>query len=245
MIDPTKSITLSRTFLDLTHLISKTMPVYPGEPHPQFKDIRTIDRDGVQVTCVLFGSHTGTHVDAPCHFIAGANGVDKVPLDRFIGEAIVLDVSKAHATGITSADLEEHSDRIRSDDIVLLYTGTSDKWDAREGDVQTGFSYLEPSAAAWIARHEVKCVGIDSFSLEKFGSKRGLAHKELLSKGIGIIENLNSNLKKFADKRVFLMCLPLPLEGIDAAPARAILFEMIDDGNGVRNFKTAEGVSKQ
>jgi arylformamidase len=255
MVGTSRQITLSRTFLDLTHLISETMPVYPGEPAPQFLDIRTIQKDGVKVTEISIGSHTGTHVDAPCHFIAGTNGIDQIPLDRFIGEAVILDVSKVHAEGITDVDLEEQSDKIRSGDIVLLYTGTSDKWnnEIEGGGIQTNFSYLEPSAASWIVQHEIKCVGIDSYSIEKFGSKEGLAHKELLSKGVGVIENLNSNLKRFAGKRMFLMCMPLLLEGIDAAPARAILFEIIDnngnsDGehNLNRNGKTGRrGVAKK
>lgn len=238
MIGPSRSITLSRTFLDLTHLISETMPVYPGEPKPQFRGIRTIEKSGVKVTEISLGSHSGTHVDAPCHFIAGASGVDRVSLDRFVGEAIILDVSKVNAEGITDRHLEEQSDKIRSGDIVLLYTGTSDKWhdEVRREEIQTNFSYLEPSAASWIVQHEIKCVGIDSFSVEKFDSKEGLAHKELLSKGVGIIENLNSNLKKFAGKRMFLMCMPLLLEGLDAAPARAILFEIIDS-NGYNDVE--------
>ncbi len=255
MTGSSRSVTLSRTFLDLTHLINETMPVYPGEPRPQFRGIRTIEKDGVKVTEISFGSHTGTHVDAPCHFISGTNSVDLIPLDRFVGEAVILDVSKALAEGITDIDLEKQSDKVRRGDIVLLYTGTSDKWngEVEGGGAQTDFSYLEYSAAAWMVQHEIKCVGIDSFSIEKFGSKEGLAHKELLSKGVGIIENLNSNLKKIAGKRMFLMCMPLLLEGIDAAPARAILFEIIDNnGNNdvkysvSRNGKTGRrGVAKK
>lgn len=219
-------IQISRTFSDLTRLISEEMPVFPGEPRPKFQAVRTIDKDGVNVTRVAFGTHTGTHVDAQSHFNADSIGVDTIPLDSFVGEAAIVGVAKNKAAGVAEADLDEHSNQIRRGDIVLLYTGTSDRWGA---DVGTDFSYLEPSAAVWLVRHGIKCVGIDSFSVEKYGSRDGLAHKELLSNGIAIIENLSSELKKFVGRRMFLVCLPLPLHGLDAAPARAILFEMAHD----------------
>jgi arylformamidase len=122
--------------------------------------------------------------------------------------------------GITGAGLEACSALVRSGDIVLFYTGASDR------KTETDFSYLEPSAAQWVVDRGLKCVGIDSPSVEKCGSREGVAHKKLLSNNIGIIENLNSNLKKFAGKRMFLVCLPLLLEGVDAAPTRAVLFDM-------------------
>ncbi|HET6779713.1 MAG TPA: hypothetical protein VFH09_00965, partial [Nitrososphaera sp.] len=77
-----------------------------------------------------------------------------------------------------------------------------------------------------IVNHKIKCIGIDTLSIEKYGSKDAPTHKLLLSEGIGIIENLD-NLKQFVTKRMFLVCLPLPFEAIDGSPARAILFEMI------------------
>jgi kynurenine formamidase len=228
-----KTVKISSTFSDLTRLISEEMPVFPGEPKPQFAPIRTIEKDGVNVTRITLGSHAGTHVDAPGHFILGGAGVDKVPLESFVGEAAILDIPKEKdAPGIAGRDLDAHSDMVKRGDIVLLYTGTADRWSA---SAQAGnFSYLEPSAAAWMVRHGVKCVGIDSFSVEKYESKGGAAHRELLSNGVGIIENLGPNLKKFAGKRMFLVCLPLLLDGVDAAPARAILFELAGNSGGLR-----------
>jgi arylformamidase len=225
-----KTLRISRSFSDLTHLITEDMPVFPGEPLPKFRRIRTIEKDAVNVTSIMFGSHTGTHVDAPSHFISGGNGVDEIPLDAFVGEAVILDMSKRRNAGITDMDLDSFSGKVIKGDIVLLYTGSSDEWDgAKSGS--SDFSYLESSAARWIVRRGIKCVGIDSFSIEKYGSRDGSAHKHLLSRGVGIIENLSSDLKKFADKRMFFVCLPLPLEGLDAAPARAVLFEIPHDGD--------------
>lgn len=221
------SITISRTFHDLTHLISQDMPVYPGDPKPNFKPFATIEKEKVNVTHIVIGSHTGTHVDAQKHFFADGQGVDKEPLDKFIGESVILDLSKISVgSGITDADLGNYSKIVKENDILLLYTGTSDKWKTDE-NVRSNFTYLEPSAADWIVDHEIKCVGIDTLSVEKYGSKEGLSHKKLLSNGVGIIENLNSNLKKIIGIRMFLICMPLPLEGVDGAPTRAIVFNIL------------------
>ena len=219
-------ITISRTFYDLTHLISKDIPVYPGDPKPEFEPFATIKQDKVNVTRMVIGSHTGTHVDAQKHFISHANGVDKEPLSKFIGEAVILDMSKKNiGEGITHTDLDVYSKIIKRNDILLLYTGMSDHWG--EYSIRNNFTYVELSGAQWIVDHGVKSVGIDTFSVEKYGFKEGLTHKKLLTNGIGIIENLNSSLKNFVGKKMFLICLPLMFKDIDGSPSRTILFDII------------------
>jgi arylformamidase len=221
------AITISREFHDLTHLISQDMLVYPGDPQPEFEASATIEKEKVNVTRIVIGSHTGTHIDAQKHFIADGNGIDKEPLDKFIGEAVILDISNITVgSGITDANLDKYSNIVRANDIILLYTATSNKW-RKDETIRNNFTYLELSAADWIVDHEIKCVGIDTLSGEKYGSKEGLSHKKLLSNGIGIIENLNSNLKKIIGMRMFLICMPLPLEGVDGAPTRAVVFNIL------------------
>jgi len=215
----------TKSFHDLTHLLHKDMSVYPGEPEPEFDPIFMLGTDKVNVTKLTIGSHTGTHVDAPKHFISNGKSIDNVCLDRYIGEAIILDMSKKKAgRGINDYDLDKQREEIRAGDILLLYSGTSNSWN--RDSTRKNFAYLEPSAAKWIVDHKIKCVGIDSYSVEKYGFTEGWTHKTLLSKGIGIIEGLNSNLKKFLRKRMFLVCLPLLLKGIDGSPARAVLFDI-------------------
>jgi len=224
----TDAITISRTrYYDLTRLITQDMPVYPGDPQPEFKPISTLENQKVNVTRIIVGSHTGTHVEAQKHFIASGYSIDKEPLDKFMGEAVTLDISNINiGNGITGSDLENYSKIVKNKDILLLYTGTSDKW-TNDDTVRTNFTYLEPSAADWIVDHEIKSVGIDTLSVEKYGFKEGLTHKKLLSNGIGIIENLNANLNKISSTRSFLICMPLPLEGVDGAPTRAIAFTVL------------------
>ena len=202
------------------------MPIYPGEPKPEFCRYFTLKRDKANVTRLTMNSHTGTHVDAPKHFFSNGQGVDSVSLNKFIGETVILDVSKKEVGhGITDTELDIHEKKVKNNDILLLYTGTSKDWNKNENSTKK-FTYLEPTAATWIVEHNIKCVGIDSCSVEKYGFKEGLTHKKLLSNGVGIIEGINSNLRKFVRTRMFLVCLPLPLEDVDGSPARAILFDI-------------------
>ena len=128
--------------------------------------------------------------------------------------------------GIASVQLESYSNLIKDTDILLIYTGSSEYW-MKDKKIKYNFTYLEPCAAQWIVDHNIKCVGIDTFSVEKYGSKEGLSHKILLSNSVGIIENLNSNLKNLSGKRIFLVCLPLLLEGVDGSPARTLAFDIV------------------
>jgi len=206
------------------------MPIYPGNPVPKFESVLSLEKNGVNVSRVSLGTHTGTHVDSQNHFILNGVRIEDEPLTKFIGEAVVLDFSKKLiGDGIDGNDLETFTSFVHPDDIVLLFTGVSNYWNENYIDnVGSRFTYLEPTAADWIVNHKIKSVGIDTFSVEKYGSSQALTHKKLLSSGVGIIENLNSNLKKFLGKRVFLVCLPLALKGLDASPARAVIFDILD-----------------
>lgn len=199
---------------DLTRTISQDMQIYPGDPQPKFEPHATIKDNNVNVTKITLGSHSGTHVDAPWHFLQEGKSIDMEPLDKFIGEAAIIDASGKNT--ITSEDLSGYD--IRSEDIVLIYTDT--------GDQQTDFAYLDITAANWLVQQGVKCVGIDTASVEEYGNKDGPVHKMLLARNIGIIENL-ANLKWFAGERMFFVCLPLPLKGIDGSPARAVFFDIV------------------
>ncbi|MBV9179325.1 MAG: cyclase family protein [Nitrososphaeraceae archaeon] len=221
-------ITISRKFYDLSQAISKDIPVYSGDPEPDFVPSSTIERNNYNVTRIIMGSHSSTHVDAQSHFIIDGNSVDREPISKFIGESVVIDLSSKLeiGNGITCSDLEAYSEVVKDNDILLIYTGTSEYW-MKDQNIKYHFTYLEPSAAQWIASHHIKCVGIDTFSVEKYGSKDGLSHKILLSSSVGIIENLSSNLKNLSGKKVFLVCLPLLLEGVDGSPARTIAFDIV------------------
>ncbi|MDH2901028.1 MAG: cyclase family protein [archaeon] len=208
--------------VDLTHELANGMPIYPGDPSPSFERSATIEKNGVNLTKLTLGSHTGTHTDAPIHFISGGESIDQIPVKSFIGEALVVDLSKTKAigSGIVPSDLQEFDSQIRDDDIVLLYTGSSDKW----GDpaVNSNYTYCTKEAADYFVSKKVRAVGIDFLSIEKFKAPEPIVHKTLLKNGIYIIESLSSALKQFSGQRILLISLPIKLENGDGAPSRSI-----------------------
>jgi arylformamidase len=192
------------------------MHFYPGDPTLEQTQIRAIARgDAANLTHLSLGAHTGTHVDAPAHFIDGAPTLEQVPLDRMVGPAQVLDLRGLAA--IDAAALRRHE--IHAGDIVLFKTDNSERW-AKPG-FQTDFTYVTLDAAAYLVERGVKTIGMDYLSIEQFGSKDFAVHKLLLGRGILIIEGLD--LGAIAGGPYLLSCLPLKLEGVDGAPARAVL----------------------
>jgi arylformamidase len=209
--------------VDLTNDLDNGMPVYPGDPEVSFEPEKTLEKDGVNVSKISMGSHTGTHMDAPRHFITGAERIDEIPVSKLVGEAIVVDMSsKPIGSGISAQDLKQPLERkVREGDFVLCYTGCSDRW----GDpkLNSNFTYLAPDGAAYLVSKKIRAFGIDFLSVERFGEPSAPTHKELLSNGIFIIESLSKELKQFCGKRIFFISLPIKLHTLgDGAPARAI-----------------------
>lgn len=194
---------------DLTQRLSPQMPVYPGDPQPKFEKNQTIEKDGLNVTRITIGSHTGTHADAPWHFFQQGNTIDKEPLNKFLGQAVIIDLSqKQVGSGINANDINQYAkDIIIANDILLIYTGTSNLGE-KDDKIKNNFTYLEPSAAEWLINHKIKSIGIDTLSVERYGNKEAPVHKLLLANGIGIIENLNSNLSNLeAEECSSYVCL--------------------------------------
>jgi len=198
------------------------MPIYPGDPSPSFEKYSTLQKDGVNLTKITMGSHTGTHLDAPRHFIPHGIGIDKIPPNKLIGEAYVADLSKKPiGSGITSEDLRrELEEEIERDDIVVIYTGCSEHWGDKS--INRDYTYLTGDAAEYLVSKRVRAVGIDFLSVEKFKAAEPVVHKTLLSNGIFIIESLSSALKQFVGKRILMICMPIKLLDGDGAPSRVV-----------------------
>jgi arylformamidase len=191
------------------------MHFYPGDPTLEQTQIRAIRRgDAANLTHLSLGVHTGTHVDAPAHFLDGAPTLEQVPLDRMIGPAQVLDLRGRSA--VDAAALREHA---IDAGIVLCRTDNSARWE--QPGFQKDFAYLTLDAAELLVERGVTSVGWDYLSIEQFGSTTFEVHKLLLGRGILIIEGLD--LRDVAAGRYQFACLPLKLEGVDGAPARAVL----------------------
>ncbi len=205
------------------------MPIYPGDPAPSFERAATLEKNGVNLTRMTLGSHTGTHTDAPIHFIEDGIPVDRIPVSDFFGEALVIDLSgkKPIGSGIVAADLEPYGGAIKNDDIVLLYTGSSDQWG--NPSTNSNYTYLTGDCCEYLARKKVRAVGIDFLSVEQFKAKEPVAHKMLLSHNIFIIESLSNALRQFSGQRILFVCLPIKLQNGDGAPSRAIAIPIVEE----------------
>ena len=189
---------------------------YPGDPSLQIESVRKIERGDVcNLSLLTMGSHTGTHVDAPFHFLKNGARLGEVSLDRMIGAAVVVDCrdrAAVDADVIAAAPLQHG-------DLLLCRTDNSWKWEAPE--FQRDFVYLTPAAAELAVARGVGAVGIDYLSIEAFGSETFPVHHTLLGNGVFVIEGLD--LRHVRPGRYTLVCLPLKFPDLDGAPARAVL----------------------
>jgi arylformamidase len=198
---------------DVSVSIYNGMPAFPGDPPPDIKRALSMPVDPFNVSLMCMGTHVGTHVDPPIHFIEGGYTVDEIPLDHLYGPACVVGLPGVDV--VTAAELEG----VRSD-IILLKTRNSGLWDS--GEFHTDYVYLDESAARWAIEHKVKTIGIDYLSIGSFEGGEAV-HKLLLGSGITVIEGLD--LRNVEPGQYTLACLPLKIKGGDGAPARAFLIK--------------------
>ncbi|HJN56524.1 MAG TPA: cyclase family protein [Candidatus Woesearchaeota archaeon] len=203
---------------DISMEISEDMPVYKNkeEKKPKIEPTYTIGKFKANESMLHLDSHTGTHVDAPFHFIQEGTKLNKVPIEKFAGPCIVIDLTGIKKRGIEETDLKNAE--IKKDDIVILKTSNS----LKEFDFE--FVALAESGAKYLISKNIKSVGINSLGIER--SQKGYpTHNSLLKNNIIIFEGLE--LSKVKPGRYFFACLPLKIKDGDASPARAILIEGI------------------
>ena len=217
-----------RGIVDLSHPLRDDTPVYPGDPVARFEPATTIEEHGYNVLHVRMGSQTGTHVDAPFHFLEDGARIDELPLDLFLSPAVVADVrGKAPHEAITWSDLAPVADRLASGRMLLLHTG----WDAHWGtDAYFDHPFLDGDAAERVVAAGVRTIGLDALSLDETvlgGEPEGgfAAHFAVLGAGGVIIENLR-NLSAIGSAEPIVSVLPLKLAGADGAPVRAVAFDV-------------------
>lgn len=204
-------------WIDISVPIRDGMVHWPGDPAVRVQRIHAIDRgDEANLTQLSMSAHTGTHMDAPLHYLPGADSMDALPFTAIIGPARVIAVA---APGAVSRPMLESAD-LQAGERLLLKTRNSDRlWSGREFDVQ--FTALNIEAARWLAALPIQLLGIDYLSVGPYHSEGAAVHRALLGAGIWIIEGLN--LMGVEPGRYELICLPLRLSGADGAPARALL----------------------
>jgi arylformamidase len=202
--------------IDVTVPLSADLPTFPGDPPFRMESTHRLqDGEAYNVAQLTLGSHTGTHVDAPFHFLAGGATVDDLPLEILLGKARVVDLGGRDA--VDRADLEALD--LREDLRVLLKTRNSGQ--LRQQAFQEDYVYLTPDAATYLAQVGIKLVGFDYLSIEKFGSRDFAAHRALLEAGVVIVEGLD--LSEVEPGEYDMTCLPLRIAGGDGSPARVVL----------------------
>lgn len=210
--------------LDITLPISPRLPVWPGDPAVEMTRAADMERgDDYNLTRLNLSAHTGTHIDAPRHFLADGPAIDELSLERLIGPALVVETDTA--SHLTAEDLDRLGIPLGTRR-VLLKTRNSRHWQPPITPVfATDFVALAPSAARWLVERGVNLVGVDYLSVEAADPEPGSpVHTTLLGGGVIILEGLN--LGAVAPGLYTLIALPMKLVGADGAPARAVLLTL-------------------
>lgn len=204
-----------KKYIDISWPITQNMTSYKDSKPVVVTHNKTIEKDGVEDSTITMNLHTGTHVDAPSHFIAGGKTINQLPLEQMNGPCRVLDLTHVKEK-IMAADLVPHD--LQKGERILLKTRNSAR--GPEESFDYNFVYVSADAAAFITKSGVCLVGIDALGIER--NQHGHeTHTTLFKGGVIIVEGLR--LEEVAPERYDLILLPLALVALQAAPARAIL----------------------
>ena len=207
---------MEHSWIDVSVPIRPGMPQWPGDQPLKVTSTADVERgDEYSASRATLGWHTGTHMDAPGHFVRGGARIDRFPPDTGVGPARVIGIRNRRL--VTAAELRGHG--IRRGERVLFRTRNSALW--RSGGFQRDFVSISEDAALLLADRGVRLVGIDYLSIDPFESQAKPAHHLLLGAGIWVVEGLN--LSSARPGRYDLICLPLRIEGGDGSPVRALL----------------------
>jgi len=208
--------------IDLTLTISKSIPNFPGSPKPQFILWSNIENDGYNLELLFFSSHTGTHIDAPYHFIKNGLKIHQIPLDRLMGKAILIKLKKTKNEPITKLDIisfEKRNGIISNNSSIFFFTGWQKN--LNKNNYFTENPGLAISAAKYLVLKKINLVGIDSPSIDLGKDESYNIHHILSKNNILIVENL-SNLNKISSNEFNFTILPLKIKNATGSPVRAV-----------------------
>lgn len=208
-----------KKMVDLSLPITPQTPVYPGDPAPRINVFTTIDSHGYNLAEVYMGSQSGSHVDAPYHFLQSGNTIEKMDLQLFFGPAVIIGVTeKQPGEAITLEDIKGYETQIQPGSIVLFHTN----WDKRIGrDDFFNHPFVLPEVISHLLAMGVKTFAIDAINIDPAGGTEFPVHLLLAKNNCVIIENLAGVDRVFGDN-CYLSLFPLHLVGTDGAPCRAV-----------------------
>ncbi len=206
---------------DITLPISNDLPVWPGDPPVSLTMNTSLAKgDDYNMTTIQICAHTGTHIDAPYHFLRDGATADAIPLETFIGPCVVIEVDSEVC--IEKKDFRK--DDLKGHSRVLFKTRNSELWAGNCRSFKKDYVSLGTDAAQYLVEMKIVLVGMDYLSIEPFHSAGFSLHKLLLRNNIAILVGLNLSGVKAGVYE--LLCMPLKLQGCEGAPARVILREM-------------------
>ena len=210
---------LSKKYIDISVPVSPSLPCWPGSPAIQFERSLDLEKgDTATDTTLHFSVHTGTHIDAPLHFLQGGKSVDQITLETLIGPVYVAEVPAQ--VEVITVDVLKDLALPAGVQRLLLKTRNSLLWSSGSDKFDPNFVALTAEAAQWLVDRGVAVVGIDYLSIQRF-TDGPETHQILLGANVVVIEGLD--LSHVEPGNYELFCLPLKLEGVEGAPARVIL----------------------
>jgi arylformamidase len=208
--------------IDVSLPIGPDLLVWPGDPAVVVERRSSIAAgDAANVSELRMGTHTGTHIDPPVHFIEGGAGIDAVPVETLVGPAVVADLRDWSMP--IGPDVLDRLGVPAGTERLLLRTASSELWRRLPVGFPDEYAHLTPEGAAWIVERGIRLVGVDFLSVERKGAEGHPVHVALLSNEVVIVEGLD--LGDVEPGRYTLVALPLRITGGDGGPARVVLIE--------------------
>ena len=207
--------------IDLTQTIRHDMQTFEAHPKPITIPWTKMDIHGYESELIFMSSHTGTHMDAPYHFVPKGKKIDEIPVDTFVADALLLKIKKKAKEYITKSDIVSFEKKVTigKGNAAVFSTGWEEH--ASRADYLSNNPGLSGDAAEYLVSKRVSIVGIDSANIDHPSDSNFTVHKRLLPKGVLIVENL-CNLKELTQTRFKLIVLPLKIMGATGSPVRAI-----------------------
>ena len=212
------------TLYDISVSVRPDLPVWEGDPPVRVQRVASIGADSIcNITRLELSAHTGTHLDAPLHFVPGGLSIDQLDPHTLIGPAVVSEFEVLHEVG--AADLEAAHLPVGTRRL-LCKTGNSRIWREHPTGFTHEFVGISVDGAQWLVQHHIQLVGIDYISIERYDSVMAGSpvHRTLLEAGLVVLEGLD--LTAIAPGAYTLLCLPVKIQGSDGAPCRAMLVKI-------------------
>ena len=208
--------------IDLTLTISENIPTFPGSPQPNFINWESIEKDGYNLELLFLSTHTGTHIDAPYHFVKKGQKIDQIAIRRLVTEAILIKIRKGSDQAITKNDIQKFEKKygmIDDGSTIIFHTDWQKNLNKKSYFMKN--PGLAISAAKYLASKKINLVGIDSPSIDLGKDEKFSVHRVLAKNGILIVENL-ANLDKINSEKFHLIVAPLKLKNATGSPVRAM-----------------------